>query len=180
MTQPRVWCDLWAMGRAVHGSGQVGFEPDPDSTRLDRVTKIATRNWPNIWVRPDGSGHQLIGSGWSVWRVWASIWAEFVILHKFFFNSIFDRPFGTKLMGLFLTRFIYFWTITYGPLFTPFISNWAFNSAYIKQLLIFWSSKPYQYKFNVSSSELMTTNTVNNIKKTWAISKHIKTHNISF
>ena len=95
--------------RAVHGLGQVGFGPDPDSTRLNRVTKITTRNRPDIWGRPSGSGHQLIGSDWSVWRVWAwaSIWAEFVILHKFFFNSIFDRPFGPKLMGLFLT-FIYF------------------------------------------------------------------------
>ena len=90
--------------KAVHRSGQVGFGPDPDSTRLNRVTKIATRNQLNIWGRPGGSGHQVIGSDWSVWRVWA----EFVILHKFFFNSIFDRPFGPKLMGLFLTRFIYF------------------------------------------------------------------------
>ena len=94
--------------RAVHGSGQVGFGPDPDSTRLNRVTKIATRNRSDIWGRPSDSGHQLIGSDWSVWRAWASIWAEFVILHKYFFNSIFDRPFRPKLMGLFLTRFIYF------------------------------------------------------------------------
>ena len=94
--------------RAVHGSGQVGFGPDPNSTRLNRVTKIATCNRPDIWGRPSDSGHQLIGLDWSVWRVWASIWAEFVILHKFFFNSIFDRPFGPKLMGLFLTTFIYF------------------------------------------------------------------------
>ena len=61
--------------RAVHGSGQVGFGPDPDSTRLNRVTKIATRNRPDIWGRPDGSGHQLIGSDWSVLRVWA--WVQF-------------------------------------------------------------------------------------------------------
>ena len=91
------------LGRAVHGSGQVGFGPDPDSTRLNRVIKITTHNRSDIWDRPDGSGHQLIGSDWSVWRVWA----EFVILHNFFFNSIFVRPFGPKLMGLFLT-FIYF------------------------------------------------------------------------
>ena len=73
--------------RAVHGSGQVGFGPNPDSTRLNRVIKITTRNRPDIWDRPGGSGHQLIGSDWSVWRVWAwaSIWAEFVILHNFFF-----------------------------------------------------------------------------------------------
>ena len=96
------------MDRAVHRSGQVGFGPDPDSTQLNRVTKIATRNRPNIWGRPGSSGHQVIGSDWLVWRVWASIWAEIVILHNFFFNSIFDRPFGPKLMGLFLTRFIYF------------------------------------------------------------------------
>ena len=57
--------------RAVHGLGQVGFGPDPDSTRLNRVTKIATCNRPDIWGRPSGSGHQLIGSDWSVWRVWA-------------------------------------------------------------------------------------------------------------
>ena len=62
-------------GRAVHGLGQVGFGPDLDSTRLNRVIKIATRNRPDIWGRPDGSGHQLIGSDWSVWRVWA--WVQF-------------------------------------------------------------------------------------------------------
>ena len=94
--------------RAVHESGQVGFGLDPNSTHLNRVTKIATRNRLDIWGRPGGSGHQLIGSDWSVWQVWASIWVEFVILLKFFFNSIFDRPFGPKLMGLFLTTFIYF------------------------------------------------------------------------
>ena len=103
-------CHYTIHSRAVHGSGQVGFGPDLDLTRLNRVTKIATHNRPNIWGRPSGSGHQLIGSDWSVWRVWASIWAEFVILHNFFFffNSISERPFGPKLMVLFLTTFIYF------------------------------------------------------------------------
>ena len=87
VTQPRFNPIPCRTTRAVHGSGQVRFGPDPDSTRLNRVTKIATRNRPDIWGRPGGSGHQLIGSDWSVWRVWAwaSIWAEFVILHKFFF-----------------------------------------------------------------------------------------------
>ena len=87
---------FFLLSRAVHESGQVGFGPDPDSTRLNRVTKITTRNRPDIWDRPGGSGHQLIGSDWSVWRVWAwaSIWAEFVILHKFFLTQFLSGLLG--------------------------------------------------------------------------------------
>ena len=33
--------------RAVHGSGRLGFGPDSNSTRLDRVIKNLTRNRPN-------------------------------------------------------------------------------------------------------------------------------------
>ena len=42
--------------RVVHGSGRLGFGPDSNSTRLDRVIKNLTRNRPNngpdsaIWV----------------------------------------------------------------------------------------------------------------------------------
>ena len=35
------------MAKAVHGSGWVGFGPDPESTRLDWVMKNLTRNQPN-------------------------------------------------------------------------------------------------------------------------------------
>ena len=35
------------VAKAVHGSGRVGFGPNPDSTQLDRVIKNLTRNQPN-------------------------------------------------------------------------------------------------------------------------------------
>ena len=117
-------CLMSMMSRAVHGSSC------PNSTRLDQATKIVTRSRSNIWVRLGSSGHQLNGSDSSVRQVWASNWAEFVNSHKFFFNSIFDRPFGSKLMGLLLTKIYVFLNhvyISYAPLFTSLISNWAFK-----------------------------------------------------
>ena len=35
------------VAKAVHGSGRVGFGPNPDSTQLDRVIKNLTHNQPN-------------------------------------------------------------------------------------------------------------------------------------
>ena len=126
-----VWVQLLVgISRAVHGSGRVGLGPDPDSTRLDWVMENETCNQPNIWVRPGGSGQRLNGSDSSVRRVWAEIGLNFWICIIFFFNLIFYRPFGPKLMGLLLTKtnislnYVY---ISYGPLFTSFISNWAFK-----------------------------------------------------
>ena len=75
------------MTRAVHGSDQVGFGPDPDSTRLGRVTKNVTHNRSNIWIRPGSSGHRLNRSDLSVRQVWASNWANFVNLHEFFLTQ---------------------------------------------------------------------------------------------
>ena len=40
----------------------------------------------------------------------------------------------------------------------------------------FGPSRPYLSKFNVSSSNIITTNTINNTQKLGKISKHIKTH----
>ena len=78
-------------------------------TRLGWITKNVTCNRPNIWVRPNGSSHQLNESDSSIRRVWASNWAKFVNLHEFFFfGSIFDRPFRPKLMGLLLTKIYIF------------------------------------------------------------------------
>lgn len=42
------WWENWTgKGRAVHGSSRLGFGPDSNSTRLDRVIKNLTRNRPN-------------------------------------------------------------------------------------------------------------------------------------
>ena len=43
--------------RGVHGSGRVGFVPNPDSTRPSRVGKISTRNRPVSSSKSIGSGH---------------------------------------------------------------------------------------------------------------------------
>ena len=47
--------------RGVHGSGRVGFVPNPDSTRMWRVNKKLTRNRPGDLVGFFGSG--LVGFG---------------------------------------------------------------------------------------------------------------------
>ena len=47
--------------RGVHGSGRVGFVPNPDSTRMWRVNKKLTRNWPGDLVGFFGLG--LVGFG---------------------------------------------------------------------------------------------------------------------
>ena len=44
---------------AVHGLVQIGFGSNPNSTRLDRVTKFWTYIRPNIWDELDVSSHQL-------------------------------------------------------------------------------------------------------------------------
>ena len=46
--------------KGVHGSGQVEYMPNPDSTRLGRVNKKWTRNRPGDLVGFFGSG--LVGS----------------------------------------------------------------------------------------------------------------------
>ena len=43
------------MGRGVHGSGRVGFVPNPDSTRSGRVGENQTRNGPPITTGRVGS-----------------------------------------------------------------------------------------------------------------------------
>ena len=47
--------------RGVHGSGRVGFVPDPEPTRIFRVGKIRNRNRPVLMVGSFGSGSSGFG-----------------------------------------------------------------------------------------------------------------------
>ena len=61
----------WTLSpRGVHGSGRVGFVPNPDSTRHYRVGKISTRNRPTGSFRSPGRvasvfGCKSVGFGFS-------------------------------------------------------------------------------------------------------------------
>ena len=51
-----------AADRAIHGSSQPGFGPNPHSTRLSRVTEKLTRNQPKYGLNPPGRIIGLNGS----------------------------------------------------------------------------------------------------------------------
>ena len=54
-------------GRAIHGSSQPEFGPNPHSTRLGRFTEKLTRNQPKYGLDPPGRIIGLAG--------WTSYWA---------------------------------------------------------------------------------------------------------
>ena len=130
------------MGRADSGLGLT--QTRPNWVRLPKM-------WPAI-DRIYGSDPVVRVIGWTGrirWlggfglRIGPILW-----ICMNFFNLIFDRSFGPKLMGLLLTKIYIFLNhvyISYGPLFTSFISNWAFKlSLYVTtQLWTFWASRPY-------------------------------------
>ena len=60
--QSRIAAEKATGARAVHGSSQPGFGPNPHSTRLDRVTEKRTRNQLKNGLNPPG---RIIGLNWS-------------------------------------------------------------------------------------------------------------------
>ena len=153
------------------GSGLGLTWTQPDWVRLQKM-------WPAIdpIYKLDPTVQVIGWMGW-IWqlggfRLW--IGPNFVNLHDFFFLLNFWQAFWAQINGLTFNKDLYIFEpciyiyISYGPFFTSFISNWAFKlSLYaITQLWIFWVSRPYQYKFNISSSHLMTKNIVNIVNNT--------------
>ena len=56
--QSRIAAEKATGARAVHGSSQPGFGPNPHSTRLDRVTEKKDPQSIEKWVKPARSDHR--------------------------------------------------------------------------------------------------------------------------
>ena len=123
-----IWFVVFLLGLSM---GRIGSDLDLTRTQPDWIW--LPKMWPattpiyelNPAVQVIGWTGQIHRLGRFGLRIGPNLW-----ICMNFFYSIFDRPFGPKLMGLLLTNIYIFLNnvyISYGPLFTSFISKWAFK-----------------------------------------------------